>query len=515
MPPFDARRPHAAGSPEALRLEETRTFPAPARGGGARRIHEEDEDIDLPPMDQDDDDEAPQDDEEDFDVAWADDADGDDEDPLDDATASDLEIGLDVGDDDGAVGVEADGELDVGALDEGVDFSEEADAGDSAAQDDADGFGDEHHDGVQDDDDGWDDGGAEGTSDAPEDDVDDADLPELDADDEGDEGDAALAEVLLAEADALPPWDASRWAVVEGAGAHVPCRAVAVEAGSVVAGGEVLLLVEEGARAAHRAGVTAKEAASIALTTDVLVVATSRGQLLSSRDFGATATPLGGWKPSHGDVELAATPGRVWIASEGALWSMTPLSEQISKVRARGVLRVRASGAVLVALTETSTGDGARSVSLERHRGDDEGWMSTPLGGEAARIATAAGARFAVAAGGLLVAFADAGSLSLSRDGGESFETTALERVLALAFAGDDLDGPLAVLLAPDAEGVSTVLKLDVDGAPSRVGELHGMVPSAGDSEGAAADMAWDASRDVIWIACSAGLLAMGRTPQH
>src|SRR5260370_1100184 len=88
----------------------------------------------------------------------------------------------------------------------------------------------------------------------------DLDLPPLDAD-EGDDIDAgeaagtdhALAEALLADSEGgLPAWADARLAVLEGAGAAVPCRSIAVAAGRVAAAGEVLLFVEEGARAARR-----------------------------------------------------------------------------------------------------------------------------------------------------------------------------------------------------------------------------------------------------------------------
>src|SRR5262249_27229711 len=148
----------------------------------------------------------------------------------------------------------------------------------------------------------------------------------LDADDElGD--DLELAEGLFAGLDALAPEaadddspgprpalpEAWPWAVVDGAGAPDPCQAVATEGARVVAGGEALLLIDEGAHAARRAAIAARHASDasalhpgarapvsssargrgpcfvrVALDGELLVVATSRGQLLLSRDFGAS-----------------------------------------------------------------------------------------------------------------------------------------------------------------------------------------------------------------------------------
>src|SRR6185312_12045408 len=143
--------------------------------------------------------------------------------PLDDGEASDLDVGDELEELEGDKGVEGEDEVDVGPLDEGIDVAEEdRDPGeDEVGAADAEGIDvDESRD--------PDDGGAEGTSENPEDQVDEASLPDLDdGEDLGDE--QALAQALLAEDGLdLPDWAEGRVAPVDGAGAAVPCRSIAV-----------------------------------------------------------------------------------------------------------------------------------------------------------------------------------------------------------------------------------------------------------------------------------------------
>ena len=220
----------------------------PARPPASRPRDAEEDDIDLPPLDADGDDgEEEEAGHEDLIAPLEDEADG-----LDDASAADLDVGVELGDDDlDATGGDeaAEGEIDVGPLDEDIAADEDA-----AAQDESlEGIGGEDDD-LETGDDGEDDGGAEGTDDPIEDAVDDADLPELDADDEGDyEPGGELEEAIEAADGTLPPWSDARWVVREGAGAAVPCSSVAVGAGRVAAAGDVVLLVGEGAHAENRA----------------------------------------------------------------------------------------------------------------------------------------------------------------------------------------------------------------------------------------------------------------------
>ena len=85
--------------------------------------------------------------------------------------------------------------------------------------------------------------------------------------------------------------------------------------------------------------------------------------------------------------------------------------------------------------------------------------------------------------------------------------------MIALAFEGDGDDAPLLSLHARDGEESAYLVRQ----APGKPAELVAEIPAFADEGGAfgAAQMAWDAGRDVVWIACHAGLCAVGRTPTH
>lgn len=554
--------------------ERRETCPAPQPKSDVddedEREHDEedehdDELLDLPPLGHDDDEE----DEESFEdlLQTLDDAEG----SLDDVNASDLEIGLDLSVDEGPTTGDdepADESIDVGALHEGL---VDAEAGSWLADEPHD-LDDIDHDDL---DEGnaahEDDGGAEGTGEDPSEDVDESELPALDADQDGDyEGEDLLAELPELADDRPPGWDALPWVAVEGAGAAVPCSTLAVAGGYVVAGGGAalasepaarpggrprradraggdrgtVLVVDPGALSARRAGIDAS-AASIALTDGALIIATRRGNLLFSDDKGKTASPLGAWGSGEAPVALATTPGRLWVLSGKTLWSpaagavdrslevgvdaaagaprsdagAAPLRAGLSlspgpAVR-DGVLRICASEGVIVALTSTPSGP-----QLERLRGDDEGAPVLPLSGAARRAAEAADGHLAAAAGGRSVALSGAGLLCVSRDGGETFRVIdGLPPVVALAFAGDHKAAPLLALVAREGERRAQLVHVPANAAPTLVAEIGDAPPGEIDEEEpaspAAAAIAWDASREVVWVACWAGLLALTRQRKH
>src|SRR5439155_21703643 len=96
--------------------------------------------------------------------------------------------------------------------------------------------------------------------------------------------------------------------------------ALSIAGGRVLAAGEVLLLVEDGAIAARKLAFGGG-AAAVALSDDAMLVATSRGQILSSTDGGATATSIASRRPGAwaAPLEPAAAPGRFWIRSGAEL----------------------------------------------------------------------------------------------------------------------------------------------------------------------------------------------------
>ncbi|WP_437314514.1 hypothetical protein [Sorangium sp. So ce385] len=490
---------------------------------------------------------------------------------LDDANASDLEVGVELAVDEGAAGEDEPAEegIDVGALHEGID---DADAG-SWVSDEAAEHDDAEHDDLDDQGEGHDDGGAEGTGEDPSDDVDERELPALDADQEGTyEGEDLLAELPDLADDQAPVWDAQPWTVVEGAGAAVPCSTLAVAGGCVVAGGAgegpalasepaaraggrarradrtggdrgTVLVVDAGALSARRAGVDAS-ASSIALSDSALLIATRRGNLLLSDDRGKTASALGAWGSGGAPVTLATTPGRLWVLAGKTLWSpaagavavppddgsavtagsprrdaaVAPprgaLSLSPGPALRDGVLRMSASEGVIVALTSAAAGP-----QLERLRGDDEGSPVVPLSGAARRAAEADDGRLAAAAGGRSIALSGAGLLCVSRDGGETFRVIeGLPAVVALAFAGDHKASPLLALVAREGERRAQLVHVPSNAAPTLVAEIGATGHGGGEEEAAsvgAAAIAWDPSREVVWVACWAGLVALTRQRKH
>ena len=483
-------------------LPRVAALPGSEGEGEGERDHDDvepevDDDLELPTTVGDEDEPSGSVDEDD-DADAIDDSDDGGESPLDDAEASDLDAGEDeideTDDDDGD-----EAEVDVGPLDDEVDIGEESELGDEAAADAA-----SDDDGIDlDERAAADDGGIEGTNEAPEDAVDESALPELDADDDADEGDEDLSEVLLTDAQTteLPPWDTTRWTPLDGAGAAVPCSALAIAAGRVAAAGEVLLVVGEGERSARQpsfgAGVVA-----VAAADDLLITATARGQIAVSQGAWTEAIALGALRAGRGPLTLTATPGRGWIRRDGALHSVTPPDTAIVPARQRGVLAITASGGSTLLLAESAAGP-----VIERLRGDDEGRRAVPLRGAARRLVEGAAPHGTItlvaAAGGRAVAFTDGAQIAISRDDGATFAIAVFAPILGLTFAGDDADATLLVLL----EG-GTVVQAPVNDEPTRVAAIEGV-------GSAPAAIGWDPSRECAWIACSAGLTAIGRAPRH
>jgi hypothetical protein len=501
--PADAEGPN-------LSLRTAKSAPAVAFPAPARAPHveddEDDENIDLPPLDADEDDETREPEELDDLVPALREDSGD---PFDDANAQDLDVG---GDLEGVVDETLDEDasdepVDIGPMDEGISAFEGA--SDSTADDEA--TAETHGDDddlldrlVHDDDDG----GAEGTGENVENDVDEAALPELDASDQ-DEGDDQLAYTLLEEASTglVPPWAASRWGLIEGAGATVPCVAVTSVGGRVLAAGDVVLAVDEGAHAARQTGLAAASTA-IAANDETTVVATARGGLMVSRDGGASGSPVAGFRSGKSPATLAATPGRIWILQEGALWSITGPDGAPVPVRDSGILAMAASGGTVVACAARVEGP-----AIERLRGDDEGWQATPLPEGMAELFEG-GARpgLAAAASGRRIAIWTEKSLFSSADGGRSFMSIELPFVVAACFAGDDEESPLLALVAHPGEAVGYLVRVIDDEDPARVGELQCGGDGATFGE---AHLAWDGARELAWVACRAGLLAFGPARRH
>jgi hypothetical protein len=450
--------------------------------------------LDLPPFDADDD-ALPADVDEDLPEGQIERGD------LDDVAADDLDVGdahgtFDEGEDDAS-----EGDFDAGSLTDGIDMVEEAGGTkDEPAQDvDTDGM-------VVDETSELDDGGLEGTGESAADDVDERALPDLD-DDLDPKDDGSFAEALLSSAtDSFPPWAPVRCVQLEGLGGTLPAATVVARGGRVAAAGEVLVLVEEGARSARRIPFDGPLIA-VALGEDSLLAATSRGQLVFSADGGATLTCHDTGLPGGAlrSTDVQATPGRFWLRSAGALSSVTFPEARPTLTRARGVAAIAVSGPTLFAVLAEGG-----AVRLERAPADDEAGAEQRLLGPAAVLVDGAGddLELAVAAAGRVVALAGAQSIALSRDGGETFVIAEPGRIHALAFAGDSVESPLLALATLGTAG-SFLLEWTTARGLVRLGE----VPTI--DAAAPAGLAWDPSRDAIWVAASFGLVAFGLPQRH
>jgi hypothetical protein len=416
---------------------------------------------------------------------------------LDDAASSDLDVGADdLVEDDETV----EDDSNVRATEEGLVDDVLSDA-ESALGDALDGIADSPADAIDEWPDEVDDGGVEGTDEAIEDEVDEAFLPDLDADAEGDADDAVAAGILSDFW--APPLDAAPWSQREGAGASVPVRRVAVGQGRVAAAGEALLLVDEGAHSASASNFDGG-AQAVAFIESGLFVAGARGEIrLVGRD-GAHRKVLA---LAPGPIALAAGHDRAWALHDRSLWSLVGTPSQI---REDDVVAVAASGAGLVALTRLDD-----AVSIERLRGDDEAWQVLRLEGAGASFARGETACLASAGDGRLIAIADAvRGLALSRDGGESFREIEVTNVVALSFAGEAIDAVLVAAIQRESDGAIALVRCPDEDPPTTLALLD--APSAFDAPNSSpVALAWDSVRDVMWVACALGLVAVGPSRSH
>lgn len=430
-------------------------------------------------------------------------------DPLDDSNASDLDIGVHIEEDERRE-LAADGSdeaVDIGALDD--DFARLDDAESALGEErETEGFVEDDEFASFDDEKSDDDGGSEGTGEDAANDVDESALPELD-ESENDQADESLADELLEEATRarLPAWAASRFVQLEGAGASVPCGVVAAAGGRVWAAGDVLLTVDEGAHAA-RHGTLEAPASAIAAMDGLMVLATTRGGLLVSHDGFGTSSPVTGFRSTKGPVGLACTLGRIWLLHEGALWSMSGDDTGLSRVRENGLRAMCAASGTLVALSTEEEG-----VFVEKLRGDDEPREPKALPAEVAKfVKTIQRPTLVATAGGKRLAIGSPSGLYLSNDGGASFERIEVPGVGAACFAGDDEGADLLVLVTGPNEPNAHLIRVTDDGEAARLAEVRGSneTGSFGD-----VSMAWDASRELLWIASRHGLVAWGPARRH
>jgi hypothetical protein len=289
-----------------------------------------------------------------------------------------------------------------------------------------------------------------------------------------------------------------------------------VAEGRVAVVGEALVLIEPGDVTPHSRPL-AERGVSCALSGGFIVIATQRSLLRGESANDAPAS----WITDFGAETLAAAGGRLWARRSTELFLVDERSRATRIVR-RGVLAMGSSAGTVHILVEEDD----RALALLRLRGDDGDWERTALPGVARLLVD--GAAQAKPGGGIHLAIGPAGHVALlgggrlavSRDGGVTLALSPLTHVLAATFRGD---GPRAEPLVltgsePDARssaGVShtSPATLGKVGAAGALEELA-RIKMGGRGVGPVS-IAWDASRDVVFVVGASGLTAVGPRLRH
>lgn len=467
--------------------------PAPA-ARSPRLLHDEEDELELPPLDGARDEEAPLAIQEDDGIEEGEASGSDDGAPVE----IDAGIVLDVKDEEVTEGAEAARDVvDLASIADTLAFLDDAER-----DEDGSGLGrDEDDDSLLDAQES--DVAGAGTGEDPSVFVDEGALPPLDEDD----GAHAIDVALRRSATASP--ERARWRVVSGVGAQVPCWLVAASPSYVVASGPTMIIARDGGRVSKAAGPDI-DAAALAVSEDAIFAVTRKGALFASTDGGDSwATGSVPWPLSRGGG-IAATPGRLWICEGGALWSVrwtaTSRPEPPALRGGHGVRAMIAAGSTLLLLSEKE-GD----LVIERLRGDDEAPdvqrvaddVRTAIGDGTVTLAATSNARG--------IALLSAGVVHVSRDGGATFTRAKVGPVAAIAFAGDGDAARLVALTASEDRSAPSDLRFVELGSD----EASHVAEVAVSGASGRASLAWDSAREVLWIASSAGLVAYERSTQH
>ncbi len=533
--------------------------PTGATGAPSHRILAEDEDeLELPPLDGAPDERAAEAAVDDDDVLEEEGGAGDD------GAAAELDPGfsLDVTEEAPVSEEAARDAVDIGAMDDAIAFLDE----DARSSDESGLTHDAEDESILDAQES-DDVGA-GTGEDPSVFVDEGALPPLDADEGADEDEAAArgeGTGIAPSRGASAAPERGGWRVASSMGAQVPCWLVAVSPAHVVAAGPTVLIARDGGRVSKTAGPDI-DAVALAAAEEAIFAVARKGALVASVDGGDSwATGSVPWHAAHGGLAIAATPGRLWICEGGALWSVRwsrrSRPEPPVLARKRGVRAMVAAGSTLVVLSEraaepaapergpasggapehapasegtlepaaegplerspASEPEGApesapapqraADLVLERLRGDDE-VPDAQVVPQATRAAIAdAQVVLASTASGRALALLAGGAVHVSRDGGATFQRCRLAPAVAIGFAGDGDDARVVALTTNEERARSSDLILVEagEGSSTRIADIA----TAGASGRAA--LVWDASREVLWVASSAGLVAFERSARH
>lgn len=476
------------------------------REAGAPKPHvlddDEEDELELPPLDGALDEDGAAD-------AEIDDEIGIDEEPGgDDAVASDLDLGstLDIEEEPSDQDGDAPGAaFDIGAIAEVIASLDEGERGSDES-----GLALDSEDESPFDAEANDDAGA-GTGEDPAGFIDESALPPLDDEARGVGAGSGIGDAagLLAEV----AKEHGTWRLADGIGARVPCWLVAVSAEYVVAAGPTVLIARDGGRVSKVAG-PGIDAAALAASEEAIFAVARRGALLASVDGGESwATGSVPWPAARGSIAIAATPGRLWIRDAASLWSVRwsrrSRPEAPLLVRSEGVRAIATTAATLVVLAQRDA-----DLVAERLRGDDEAPPAHVMPAQVSAALGDASPVMAVSASGLAIALLARGVLHVSHDGGKSYFRARAASAIAVAFAGNDDDAPVILLTsplsgAPDRRGALVLAEALPSGDVVHVANVPG-----GAVSGRAA-LAWDPAREVLWVACAAGLVAFERSAQH
>jgi hypothetical protein len=338
-----------------------------------------------------------------------------------------------------------------------------------------------------------DDGGVEGTSEDIAAEVDEAALPELDADDGGTFELDDLMKELRASGLGHEP-GAEGLALVDAWSVRGPFSAVAASGGAVVAVGSELCVLAPSATSVRRHALP-REGTAVTPLSEGAVVGTARGVLLVMGVSSSTPGILSLLETSRAVSALATFAGRTWALVGDELWQVgSPPSPPIS---VRGGVRrlVEAANALL-------TVEGGR---IRRFRGDDGGWEALPLPAHLAERLDADDLVCATATDAA-VAVASPSSITIAR--ADAVQTIDVDDLVAATFAGDDDAAPLLVLHRV-RDGLA-VLSVDPRGRTSLEAKLA-LELSAREPVG----VAWDDTREALFIATAAGLFALAKSRAH
>ena len=401
------------------------------------------------------------------------DIDVDESSDLSDEEADKLDIGgIDVHDDAEGSAADADAPLDGSVFDEGgaPTFADEGVADDEA------GPMDEVGDGLRDDALPMtaDDGGAEGLSDGSETILDEGLLPAMDAGVEGDfELNDLLSEMGLGGDDA--------WEVAPAFGSDVSLAAVSANDGVVVGAGAAAVVISAGEQTSRVRPL--EQAASHCVTSGGRVfLATGRGvEMLGPGDSRRLLAPV----TNVSAIAIAAE--QLFVLADGALVRVDIATGKSHRLKS-GVTSIGASDGTLFAANAES-----QLERLRGHDGDFERCTADAMGPGPLRI-------LGCAPKALLLAD---GEKAFRVD--DRFQARTLEVEGAVAGAPFSTEELLVLSTEPGAFAVSLVDKL---------GEVRRIARVAHTGEPPVA-LAWDASRELIFVAGPAGLLALQRRLSH